>query len=165
MAVTVKKYKLFKVCKELNVGMDTVRPFLEKKGLKISGPNTPIPEDVYQDILQNFSREKEMADQLYQRKSHSDDDEMEMDERAGMQEPPEKSIYVQAIERSIEERMEEMIREEEEQPEPPKKTTKKKAVKQAEGEEEKLSLVYSKIFIIKFFINNNFWILITKNNF
>jgi translation initiation factor IF-2 len=135
MAVTVKKYKLFKVCKELNVGMDTVRPFLEKKGLKISGPNTPIPEDVYQDILQNFSREKEMADQLYQRKSHSDDDEMEMDERAGMQEPPEKSIYVQAIERSIEERMEEMIREEEEQPEPPKKTTKKKAVKQAEGEE------------------------------
>jgi len=135
MAVTVKKYKLFKVCKELNVGMDTIRPFLDKKGLKISGPNTPIPEDVYQEILENFSREKEIADQLHQRKSHSDVDEMETDDRSGLQEPPEKSIYVQAIERSIEERMEEMIREEEEQPEPPKKASKKKTVKKAREDE------------------------------
>jgi translation initiation factor IF-2 len=113
MAVAVKKYKLFKVCKELNVGMDTIRPFLEDKGIKLSGPNTPLTEEIYLEILENFSREKEIADQLHQRKVHSDVDETSGDENeSGVGEVVEKSIYVQAIERSIEERMEEMIREE-----------------------------------------------------
>jgi translation initiation factor IF-2 len=113
MVVAVKKYKLFKVCKELNVGMDTIRPFLEDKGIKLSGPNTPLTEEIYLEILENFSREKEIADQLYQRKILSDVDETTGDEDdSGVGEVVEKSIYVQAIERSIEERMEEMIREE-----------------------------------------------------
>ncbi len=113
MAVAVKKYKLFKVCKELNVGMDTIRPFLEEKGMKLSGPNTPLTEEIYLEILENFSREKEIADQLHQRKVQSDVDETAGDETENsVGEVVEKSIYVQAIERSIEERMEEMIREE-----------------------------------------------------
>jgi len=138
MTVAVKKYKLFKVCKELNVGMDTVRPFLEEKGLKVSGPNTSISEEVYQEILENFSREKEIADQLHFRKSHSDDGEQEGVEADSAQEEPEKSIYIQAIERSIEERMEEIIREEEvdeKKPEKKKSATKKKSAAKEEVEE------------------------------
>jgi len=138
MTVAVKKYKLFKVCKELNVGMDTVRPFLEEKGLKVSGPNTSISEEVYQEILENFSREKEIADQLHFRKSHSDDGEQEGVEADSAEEEPEKSIYIQAIERSIEERMEEIIREEEvdeKKPEKKKSATKKKSAAKEEVEE------------------------------
>ena len=115
MVVAVKKYKLFKICKELNVGMDTIRPFLEEIGVKISGPNTSISEDVYSEILENFSREKEIADKLHERKLKTEDETDTIAEIEGdLKVPEEKSIYVQAIERSIEERMEEIIREEEE---------------------------------------------------
>jgi translation initiation factor IF-2 len=141
MAVTVKKYKLFKVCKELNVGMDTVKPFLDKKGVKVSGPNTPISEEIYQEILQNFSREKEIADQLHQRKSHTDIETEEVAEKKKASEQPEKSIYVQAIERSIEERMEEMIREEEESPTVAEKPSKKRKTKKQEEEEAAKSVI------------------------
>ncbi len=122
MAVAVKKYKLFKVCKELNVGIDTIRPFLKEKGIKVSGPNTSIPEEIYQEILKSFSREKEIADQLHFRKSHSEDEDQGTAEKPSSIEEPEKSIYVQAIERSIEERMEEIIREEEVEKSEPVKT-------------------------------------------
>ena len=114
MAVAVKKYKLFKICKELNVGMDTIRPFLEERGVKIVGPNTTITEEIHDEILENFSREKEIADQLHQRKSKTDQIEQPGPGDKATEEAVEKSIYVQAIERSIEERMEEIIRDEEE---------------------------------------------------
>ena len=134
MAVAVKKYKLFKICKELNVGMDTVRPFLEERGVKVSGPNTSITEEVYEEILENFSREKEIADKLHERKLKTDDSDGDAAEAEGhTKEPEEKSIYVQAIERSIEERMEEIIREEEEvKEEKPDKKRKKSAAKKEE---------------------------------
>lgn len=115
MAVAVKKYKLFKICKELNVGMDTIRPFLEEKGVKVSGPNTSITEEIYEEMLENFSREKEIADKLHERKIKPEDGNIAISEdEINSKEPEEKSIYVQAIERSIEERVEEIIREEEE---------------------------------------------------
>ncbi|TFG96824.1 MAG: translation initiation factor IF-2, partial [Calditrichales bacterium] len=115
MSVAVKKFKLFKVCKELNVGMDTIRPFLEDRGVKVVGPNTSFSEDVYQEILQNFSREKEIADKLHQRKVQPETDGAgDGSEKSEAADTPEKSVYLQAIERSIEERMEEFIREEEE---------------------------------------------------
>jgi translation initiation factor IF-2 len=134
MAVAVKKYKLFKICKELNVGMDTVRPFLEERGVKVSGPNTSITEEIYEEILENFSREKEIADKLHERKLKTDDSDGDAAEAEGhTNEPEEKSIYVQAIERSIEERMEEIIREEEEvKEEKPDKKRKKSAAKKEE---------------------------------
>ena len=112
MAVAVKKYKLFKICKELNVGMDTIRPFLEERGVKIVGPNTPITAEIHDEILENFSREKEIADKLQQRKSKTDEFEQPDPAVESTDETVEKSIYVQAIERSIEERMEEIIRDE-----------------------------------------------------
>lgn len=115
MAVAVKKYKLFKVCKELNVGIDTLRPFLEERGVKITGPNTSITSEIYEELLENFSNEKEIADKLLQRKMKDETGESAgQDEEGLIEETVEKSIYVQAIERSIEERMEEIIRDEEE---------------------------------------------------
>jgi translation initiation factor IF-2 len=132
MAVAVKKYKLFKICKELNVGMDTIRPFLEERSVKISGPNTSITAEVYEEILENFSREKEIADKLHERKLKTEDSEDgDSDTLQDTKEPEEKSIYVQAIERSIEERMEEIIREEEEvKSEKPTRKRKKSTTKE-----------------------------------
>ena len=93
MAVAVKKYKLFKVCKELNVGMDTIRPFLEERGVKISGPNTSITEEIHEEILENFSREKEIADKLHERKLKTEDgDETISGDETDSKEPEEKSI-------------------------------------------------------------------------
>jgi len=140
MAVAVKKYKLFKICKELNVGMDTIRPFLEERGVKVSGPNTSISSEIYEEILDNFSREKEIADKLHERKLKTEDSDSGMTGAdTEVKEPEEKSIYVQAIERSIEERMEEIIREEEEvKSEKPARKRKKSAEKK---EEEKAKSV------------------------
>ena len=137
MAVAVKKYKLFKICKELNVGMDTIRPFLEERGVKVSGPNTSITEEIHEEILENFSREKEIADKLHERKLKTEDTETdESEDGSASKEPEEKSIYVQAIERSIEERMEEIIRDEE-AVEEAKKTTRKRKKEDTEKEEKK----------------------------
>ncbi len=136
MAVAVKKYKLFKICKELNVGMDTIRPFLEEKGVKISGPNTSITEEIYEEILENFSREKEIAEKLHERKLKTEDGNVAISEdEINLKEPEEKSIYVQAIERSIEERVEEIIREEEEVKS--EKSSRKRKKPDAKKEEEK----------------------------
>jgi len=140
MAVAVKKYKLFKICKELNVGMDTIRPFLEERGVKVSGPNTSITEEIHEEILENFSREKEIADKLHERKLKTEDgEESSSAVEEESKEPEEKSIYLQAIERSIEERMEEIIRDEEEVKSAKSASERKK--QQTEKEEEKANEV------------------------
>lgn len=123
MTVAVKKYKLFKVCKELNVGMDTISSFLVEKGIKVQGPNTSFSEDIYLEILEKFAREKEIADKLHLRKSKSPSEVEEFEEEPTI-ESVKKPSYVQAIERSIEERIEEMTKKEDEAAKP-KKVTKK----------------------------------------
>jgi translation initiation factor IF-2 len=115
MAADVKKYKLFKVCKELNVGLETVTSFLQHKGLKVTGPNTAFSEEIYQEIISNFSREKEIADKIHLRKTKKDGEAASADKTAKTVEHkvPEKSIYIQTIEKSIEDRVEQIIRGEE----------------------------------------------------
>ena len=114
MVVAVKKFKLFKVCKELNVGIETVSSFLSEKGIKIKGPNTSFSEEIYLEILENFAREKEIADKLLRRKTKQDIDAQTIpgEEELSEEHIVEKSVYVQAIERSIEERVEEIIKKE-----------------------------------------------------
>ena len=115
MSAAGKKYKLFKVCKELNVGMETLSSFLQDKGVAVSGPNTSFSEDIYNEILENFAREKEIADQLHMRKTKQDGDEHAPEaEEHGTESAVEKSKYVISIERSIEERIEDMKRKEDE---------------------------------------------------
>jgi len=114
MAVATKKYKLFKVCKELNVGMETLTSFLEDKGVKVKGPNTSFSEDIYFEILENFAKEKEIADKILERKQKLEGVIVEKDESSS--ESPavsKKSSYVEQIERSIEEGVEQITRQEE----------------------------------------------------
>lgn len=120
MAVAVKKYKLFKVCKELNLGMDTLGAFLEEQGIKVKGPNTSFPEDIYLQIQERFAREKESAEKLEQRKKMKADTSGS-DAVAESQPVPEqkKSTYVQAIERSIEEGVAQLGQKEEVVEQPP----------------------------------------------
>jgi hypothetical protein len=68
MAVGKKKYKIFKICKELNLGHETIFTFLEGKGLKIKGLNASVNEDIYIDILEKFATDKEKAEKLKARK-------------------------------------------------------------------------------------------------
>ena len=65
-----KKYKLFKVAKELNIASDTIIAFLEKKGLQVKGPNTSLTDEDYSEILEKFSIEKERADILHAKREH-----------------------------------------------------------------------------------------------
>jgi len=60
-----KKYKLFKVAKELNLASDTLISFLEKNGVTVKGPNTSIEEEMYGEILEKFSLEKEKAEIMH----------------------------------------------------------------------------------------------------
>jgi len=135
MSAAGKKYKLFKVCKELNVGMETLSSFLQSKGVAIAGPNTSFSEDIYNEILANFAREKEIADKLHLRKTKKEDEEHMAGAGESIPEAVvEKSKYVKSIERSIEERIEEIKRKEEEKPKPKKHAAKKVEIKAEEEE-------------------------------
>ncbi len=128
MSAAGKKYKLFKVCKELNVGIETLSSFLQEKGVTIAGPNTAFSEDIYNEILANFAREKEIADKLHLRKTKKDEEDPDhVAEEHIAESVVEKSKYIKSIERSIEERIEEIKRKEEEKeaPKPKKRTIKK----------------------------------------
>ena len=135
MAVAVKKFKLFKVCKELNLGMETLSSFLKENGVKVSGPNTSFSEDIYEKILGEFAREKEIADELQKRKIEKTVLSDTAEEVEKVDEVLKKPTYVQAIERSIEERIEEISRQEEKQKKD-KKAKKKEKITESEVIEE-----------------------------
>jgi len=68
MAEKRPRRKLFKVAKELNLAHQTIIEFLEKKGYKVSGLNTPITDEIYDEILKRFSQEKVKAEKLEKRR-------------------------------------------------------------------------------------------------
>ncbi len=68
MAVKKTRRKLFKVAKELNLSHQTIEEFLQKKGHEVQGLNTPISDEVYDEILSRFSQEKVKADKLEKRR-------------------------------------------------------------------------------------------------
>ena len=69
-----KKYKIFKISKELNLGHETIVNFLEKEKLQVSGsgPNAYVTEDVYAKILDRFAQDKAKAELLKARKQKDD---------------------------------------------------------------------------------------------
>ena len=102
-----KKYKLFKICKELNLGLDTIKGFLEKQGVKVSGPNSAVLENLYFEIVERFATDKEKADRLRERKQETTSEvaKEELQEKTtGIVE----SEYMKAIKKSIEDRTEEL---------------------------------------------------------
>jgi len=99
-----KKYKIFKICKELNLGQDTIFEFLKQKNLKISGsgPNGAVTEDVYVEILDRFSLDKEKAEALRKRKKDETQETAETEKVETEKASEDESSYLQAIKDSIE---------------------------------------------------------------
>lgn len=105
-----KKYKLFKICKELNLGHETIIGFLLQKGEKVSGPNSSISEEIYLEIVEKFATDKEKADKLRERRKDisveteisTADTDTDADTTKGQSE------YMKAIKKSIEDRTEEL---------------------------------------------------------
>ena len=119
-----KKYKIFKICKELNLGHETIITFLGQKGIKVSGLNASIGEDIYFEILENFASEKMKAEALKKRKTKDTAEPEPQKEKAA---PVEESGYLQAIKQSIEKGVEAIERSKEEpEAEKPKKRVRRK---------------------------------------
>lgn len=113
-----KKYKLFKICKELNIGLDTIKAFLEKQGLKVSGPNFSISEELYFEVVERFASDKEKADKIRERKREASaaTEQTTATETVAVEE--EQSEYLKAIKQSIKDRTVELSKPEEKVEEP-----------------------------------------------
>ncbi len=105
----VKKHKLYKICKELNLGHETIIGFLEQKKIKVSGLNSTIPEEIYQEIVERFATDKAKVEQRRAQKTQAtvvtDADEKSSGDEAADNAPSE---YMKAIRKSIEEKAEEL---------------------------------------------------------
>ena len=98
MAGGTSKKKLFQVAKELNLGKETIKDFLEKKGIKVTNINMRLDEDVYEMILNRFSKEKREAEKIHKRRVERHKDDMpevtpeaatETVDQKGVEETPE----------------------------------------------------------------------------
>lgn len=78
MAVTAKtKRKLFQIAKELNLAIETIKEFLEKKGIAVTNPNMRVEQDIYDQILKRFQHEKKEADKIHKRREERIREEQE----------------------------------------------------------------------------------------
>ena len=144
MTVTTKKYKLFKVCKELNVGLDTLSSFLEEKGVKVKGPNTAFPEEIYIEILTHFAKDKELADIIQKRRKLQEGTISEAGVESTEEEVPKKKpAYVEIIEKSIEEGVVDLAKSEQAEKEEKAKAKKEKEDKKV-GKKKDLEEVEQK---------------------
>jgi translation initiation factor IF-2 len=80
MAAEKTRRKLFKVAKELNLSHQTIIEFLEKKGYAVSGLNTPITDEMHDEILKRFAQEKVKADKIAKRREEIAKEEKVLDE-------------------------------------------------------------------------------------
>ncbi len=131
-----KKYKIFKICKELNLGQDTIFEFLKQKNLKItgSGPNGAVTEDVYVEILDRFSTDKEKAEALRKRKKDESQEVAEPEQAETEVASEDESSYLQAIKASIEKGAEAIARGDDVKPVKKKRTVRKKKVEETAPE-------------------------------
>ncbi len=122
MAVTAKKRKkLFHIAKELNLAIETIKEFLEKKGIAVTNPNMRVSEDIYELILQRFSHEKKVADKIHKRRElrNIEDQEDGADEAVVAEsEGAEEEFAEAAPEETPEEDAPEMVEEESSEEEP-----------------------------------------------
>ena len=56
------KTRIFQIAKDLNISHTEIISFLKSKDIKISSHMSPVDEKVYQIILEEFSKEKEVVD-------------------------------------------------------------------------------------------------------
>ncbi|MBN2364811.1 MAG: translation initiation factor IF-2 [Calditrichaeota bacterium] len=81
MAAEKTRRKLFRVAKELNLSHQTIIEFLEKKGYAVSGLNTPITDDIYEEILKRFAQEKVKAEKIARRRKETIKEEEAVQEK------------------------------------------------------------------------------------
>lgn len=61
MTQAQKAKRLSKIAREFNVGISTILDFLEKKGVGVeSNPNTKVSPEIYELLVQEFSKEKQV---------------------------------------------------------------------------------------------------------
>ncbi len=103
-----KKYKIFKICKELNLGFDTIKGFLEKQEIKVGGPNDSVTEDVYLEILDRFAQDKAKAEAIKARraKERGEAPVQEATVEEEKKQPEKSSAFVDEIRKAIEEEAE-----------------------------------------------------------
>ncbi len=107
MATAGKRYKVFKICKQLNLGHETIVGFLESKGIKGAGLNTAVEENLYMEILERFATEKQKADQIAARKKKGAGKEVEKSApEIEDNDKQESSAYIEAVKKSIEDNIE-----------------------------------------------------------
>jgi translation initiation factor IF-2 len=129
MAVSGKKYKIFKICKELNLGHETIFSYLEQNKIKYkgAGPNAFVEEDIYLDLLERFATDKQKADTL-KAKRIKDQDGAEVAEEEQVTTAHDESTYMQVLKQSIVDGVEALAKSKDEPipPRKPKKVVKKK---------------------------------------
>ena len=129
MAVSGKKYKIFKICKELNLGHETIFSYLEQNKIKFkgAGPNAFVEEDIYLDLLERFATDKQKADTL-KAKRLKDQDGVEVVEEEQVAKVHDESAYMQVLKQSIVDGVEALAKSKDEPParRRPKKIVKKK---------------------------------------
>lgn len=129
MAVSAKKYKIFKICKELNLGHETIFSYLEQNKIKYkgAGPNAFVEEDIYLDLLERFATDKQKADTL-KAKRIKDQDGTEVVAEEQVTNAPDESAYMQVLKQSIVDGVEALAKSKDEPipPRKPKKVVKKK---------------------------------------
>ncbi|MEJ2542514.1 MAG: translation initiation factor IF-2 [Calditrichaceae bacterium] len=129
MAVSGKKYKIFKICKELNLGHETIFSYLEQNKIKYkgAGPNAFVGEDIYLELLERFATDKQKADTL-KAKRIKDQDGVEIPEEEQVAEVHDESAYMQVLKQSIVDGVEALAKSKDEPPvrKKPKRVIKKK---------------------------------------
>ena len=103
-----KKHKLYKICKELNVGHETIIGFLEQKKIKVSGPNSSVPHELYEEIIERFATEKAKVEKRRAQVEiqESPIGDVETGDSGDSTNAP--SEYMMAIRKSIEDKAEEL---------------------------------------------------------
>ena len=141
MAVSGKKYKIFKICKELNLGHETIFSYLEQNKIKFkgAGPNAFVEEDIYLDLLERFATDKQKADTL-KAKRVKDQDDAEVVEEEQAAKVHDESAYMQVLKQSIVDGVEALAKSKDEPipPRKPKKVIRKKEEPPRVVEKEKI---------------------------
>lgn len=131
-----KKYKIFKISKELNLGHETIVNFLEKEKLQVSGsgPNAYVTEDVYQKILERFAQDKAKAELLKARKQKDDGGEGKPEVKEDTEQVATSPSIVDIIKETIEKGAKE-ISEGKKEPRVKRTSRRKKAAKEEKPQE------------------------------
>ena len=62
MPIIAKPKRIFQIAKELNISHLEIMNFMKNKGEKVSTHMTPVSPEVYDEILLEFSKDKEQSD-------------------------------------------------------------------------------------------------------